>query len=1341
MKTNQLPLLIITLLSTFHLTAATKYWTNANGTNRWHDAGNWTPAGVPTSSDDVHFNPAYSTDDCTIDADVTIKWVGLLAGYTGTVTQTNSVKVTSNNFSIRDGVWDIQNGNFHCNGNGNIQGGTITKTQGRFRCLWMDIYSGNFYGGTSGIVYFDDNYNGWGSYPAGKLHIHGGTVDFGGSYAYIYGWYIQEGGNFVASSSATILGRYYHNCSPGVPTTVAPHPFTIFTKKGGTFDHNNGLFYFRAYSRDSWTNAYIWLGDATFYDAQFWGYTNYSGNNQDYLFHDKDTVYVENNLIHSAAAIDATIAFKGDLTIYSNARDVGKGSYYMYGNNNQHYNHYGSSRGKPLVVDKTGGTVSPLDSTLPSLFVQRFDLRNGHFISSGSNGEFSVGGSFGDNNTEFFTIRAGTTFDPNGGTVRFRPSVNYDRIASVRHNGVTFNNVIVDVRPNHGNVPRFQTNDGNLIVGNNFTHADGNMTTNVDLFGNFYVGPNADLSTGWVRFLDTDDQYYGLIGAAASSCAVLVSKTAGKVLPDSTANGFRMSRLTLINGEFVAPVGTLQINHYNTGSSDIFNHNGGTFTANGGTVLFNPNYHNRFDGRLFDIHVQPATEFHNVVLDMNRSDSREATIRMQGGPLIAHGNVTLQDGVFEGDIQVGGNVDFSNANTLSYTGSVDFIDGNPQTYHFGNSLAGELKYIDVHKTGGVVAGDVANTAISAWNIRAYSGTFELPSGTLTLGENLNSGAIYNSLYTTASGAITHNGSGKVICKGSRDIQFTANGSISVFDLEIDKGGKQVHLINGDLNVANELKLVGSPSFYVFDNTVSTMDLVLNGTMFFEDNGSLVQAQGGVLSGSGKIDYQRMGIAQNTAFNLWSSPIVDADLFEVFENSNNCVLYGFDQTQQLWRFDLQPGQPLDCPGFPTMNATWSMGPGSGYTVDGLMDPGMGYVATGSTLANDSIRTFVGEPNNGPIAVPVKTTSVVHTVWVGSDWSLVGNPYPSAIGMNEFWQENAIANPRIKGGLYFLVDRPGQNIHQFDDYAVYNSIGFLDPANTPGIGDNGNIGASQGFWVDANADGTVLFDNYMRKGTNDVFYKRGNIGGNNPDARVWISLKHPTFTSNQILTGMKADATMGMDGPYDARQAYGAALPPVALFSMVDSVPCVIQGIPTVQQGKRTTVPLYVHTVFDGLFEFQVNRIEDFQGHKLYLEDRVKGTFNEISPGSTYPLRMMSGDYEGRFFLVFEGNGYNDDGTVKNIADEQDISNPSFISMAFGLSAYNDHDFLIIDATTSGQDLKKVEVFDLSGRRLYINDGLSINMLEIPTADFSNGIYLVRAEMSDGQMFTERIPLLK
>jgi hypothetical protein len=1340
MKTNQLPLLIITLLFTFHLSAATKYWTNSNGTNLWHDAGNWTPAGIPASTDDVQFNATYSTDDCTIDADATIDWVGLIAGYTGTVTQTNRSKFTSNNFSVRDGIWDIQDGNFHCNGNGNIQGGTTTKTTGRFRCLWMDVYSGNFYGGTSGQVYIDDNFNGWGSYPAGKLHIHGGTVDLGGSYTYIYGWYIQEGGHFVASSNLTRVGRYYHNCSPGVPASISPQPFTIFTKKGGTFDPNDGLFYFYAYSRDSWTNARIWLGDATFYDLQFWGNTYFSGNNQDFLVLDKDTIFAENNLTHSAAAIDATVAFKGDLRIYSNARDVGRGSYYMYGSRDQHYYHSGSNKGKKLVVDKTGGIVSPLNVNSPSLYLQSFELKNGHFISSGPSGEFSIGGNFTANNTEFFTIRAGTTFDPNGGIVRFRPNVNYNRIASIRHNGATFHDVIVDVRPNHGNIPRFETKDGNLVVGNNLTHSNGEIISNIDLYGNFYVGPNADKSNGWVRFIGTNDQYYGLTGAAANSCAVLVSKTTGKVLPNATADGFRMSRFMLVNGEFVAPSGLMQINRYNTSSVDIFNHNGGIFTANGGTVLFNPVYHNRFDGRLFDIHVQPTTEFYNVILDMNRSDSREATLRMQGGPLIAHGDVTFRDGQFTGDIQVGGNIDFSNANTLSFTGSVDFIDSNPQTYHLGNALGGELKYIDVHKTGGIATGDPANTDLSAWNIRVYSGTFELPSGILTLGENLNSGGIYNSLYTAGSGAITHNGSGKVICKGSRNIQYTANGSISLYDLEIDKGAAEIRILNGDIHIANELKLLGSPSFYVFDNALYTKDLVLNGTMYFDDNGSLVQTQGGTFSGTGEIDYQRIGITENTGFSLWSSPVANADLFQVFEHSNQCVLYGFDQAQQLWRFDLQPGQPLNCAGFPTMNATWSMGPGSGYNVDGLMDPGLGYAATGSTLANDSIRTFVGEPNNGPIAVPVKTTSVVHTVWVGSDWGLVGNPYPSAIGMNEFWQENAISNARIKGGLYFLVDRPGQNIHQYDDYAVYNSIGFLDPSNSPGIGDNGNIGASQGFWVDANADGTVLFDNYMRKGTNDVFYKRGIIGGNHPDARVWISLKNSSFTSNQILTGMKADATMGMDGPYDARQAYGTMLPPVALFSMVDSVPCVIQGIPTVKSGQRRTVPLYVHTVYDGLFDFQVNRMENFQGHKLYIEDRVKGTMNELTHGSTYQLRMMSGDYEDRFYLVFDGNGHNDDGSVINIANDQHHANPSVFSMAPGLNAYNNQGFLVIDASTSEQNIQKVEVFDLTGRLLYNNNGLSINMLEIPTAEFSNGLYLVSVQMSDGQGYTTIVPTL-
>src|SRR5581483_5959969 len=50
-------------------TGISKIWTNGGGTNKWNNASNWSPTGVPGAIDWVTFNSS-STADCTVDTPV-----------------------------------------------------------------------------------------------------------------------------------------------------------------------------------------------------------------------------------------------------------------------------------------------------------------------------------------------------------------------------------------------------------------------------------------------------------------------------------------------------------------------------------------------------------------------------------------------------------------------------------------------------------------------------------------------------------------------------------------------------------------------------------------------------------------------------------------------------------------------------------------------------------------------------------------------------------------------------------------------------------------------------------------------------------------------------------------------------------------------------------------------------------------------------------------------------------------------------------------------------------------------------------------------------------------------
>jgi hypothetical protein len=59
------------------------------------------------STDAVFFDPGYSTANCTINANISVKGISINSGYTGTVTQSsgNTVTVGTSGYSQADGTF------------------------------------------------------------------------------------------------------------------------------------------------------------------------------------------------------------------------------------------------------------------------------------------------------------------------------------------------------------------------------------------------------------------------------------------------------------------------------------------------------------------------------------------------------------------------------------------------------------------------------------------------------------------------------------------------------------------------------------------------------------------------------------------------------------------------------------------------------------------------------------------------------------------------------------------------------------------------------------------------------------------------------------------------------------------------------------------------------------------------------------------------------------------------------------------------------------------------------------------------------------------------------------
>ena len=270
-----------------------------------------------------------------------------------------------------------------------------------------------------------------------------------------------------------------------------------------------------------------------------------------------------------------------------------------------------------------------------------------------------------------------------------------------------------------------------------------------------------------------------------------------------------------------------------------------------------------------------------------------------------------------------------------------------------------------------------------------------------------------------------------------------------------------------------------------------MTVISGGAFNIKNTGSLVQTNN--VMNSGNINMERIANLRLQDYCYWSSPVGN-------------LLAG--------TFPVQSVSPLTPAGYIFKWGTTTTNPNGGQgnwvsTTENMI-PATGYILRGPTGFNNVSTSaltanFIGTPNNGIFSpsifrgtnyTTVGTQGIPRTA-TDDNWNLIGNPYPSAIGVNEFL--TLPANNTIAGSVQVwshgllptnITDPFYQNFvfNYFpSDYITINLTGA-----TSGPGDY-KIGSGQGFMVVMNAgaagSSTVTFNNSMRSATfaNNQFYK--------------------------------------------------------------------------------------------------------------------------------------------------------------------------------------------------------------------------------------------------------------
>lgn len=473
-------------------------------------------------------------------------------------------------------------------------------------------------------------------------------------------------------------------------------------------------------------------------------------------------------------------------------------------------------------------------------------------------------------------------------------------------------------------------------------------------------------------------------------------------------------------------------------------------------------------------------------------------------------------------------------------------------------------------------------------------------------------------------------------------------------------------------ITNGASLTVSPSYFL-----SVKELLKNeGTIKLQDKSSLLPGSSDYLQlGDGNYEVTRIsGNKLPTRYNFWSSPVNSATAASL------------------------PGALPDKKRFTPGGSTSS----DFITISNtdLLEIGAGYTASGQP--NDEI-TFTGKANNNAIYRQVASSGG------GAIYNLLGNPYPSAINAEKFIDGNGGYLNRVLF-LFSQISAPG-NLTT-NDYIAVNDLGTtsglsLTRAQTLA---GTNIGACQGFMVQAKNTGLVNFANAYRNSNNSNFYKNSVSG-------IWLDVTGPDNSFSETMIGMKEDAGDAIEDGYDAVRIISPKR--VSIYSIAYNKPLAIQGIGFIDEEKY--IPIGVQTNVGGTYMFSLGMEQLCEDYEIYLEDKLLNKFTSLRERDVKVVLNENQRIEGRFFLY--------------------LKNKSFIHSApvhlsakiFARNRYT------ISAELSGEhDLTGIEVFDLNGKRLVSQGSLSGRTLDYPIDALPAGIYIVKLHTSGGT-FVEKILL--
>lgn len=587
------------------------------------------------------------------------------------------------------------------------------------------------------------------------------------------------------------------------------------------------------------------------------------------------------------------------------------------------------------------------------------------------------------------------------------------------------------------------------------------------------------------------------------------------------------------------------------------------------------------------------------------------------------------------------------------------------------------------------------------------------------------------------------------------------------------------------------QLYVSPNSYVFANNEVVFvkqDVELNAAtsnFYLRNDAQLLQgtAAAGANKGLGNLSVFQEGTVNNYQYNYWCSPVGNTlsatavnnpfgitqlkDVTGLTTSNNPTILAwnNYDGTASplgiapywIWKFITSTtyGQWVQVGITTTVNA------GEGFTMKG--SSGTNATTVNGVQNNPGSKQrydFTGKPNDGNISVAVSL----------NNFTLVGNPYPSAIDLNLFLLDPA--NATVITGTAYFWEQVVVNSHYIAAYqggygtytpgAGYTVAAFNSYNGSGGIAaPTGSSGAviqrrfspiGQGFMVKGSAAGSVTMKNTFR-----TFVKEAAVNSSefartasatdmasidNSDSEYFPEIKNvadidytqikrgfaPQLKINAMFnnTGVRpttlafdSAASDGFDYGWDGRSP---STENAEFYYVVDNDEYVANVVKfnidkRIPLGLRCTEPTnFKIKVVDVLYGFDSSQ-------KVYIYDKETNVYHDIKYGM-FDLTLPAGDNRTRFELTFR-----DDSAPLGT---EDAVNESFV-------VYQNNNTKNVTVSNPLQvELTSCGLYDVAGKMIFNKKALGSNTsYEFSTANLSDGIYIVKLITKDNSEISKKI----